>query len=60
MIGDRIDNDIRPAKAIGMRTIRIRQGLSSVQIARDDADRADIQIENLRQLPGLLLGAACA
>ena len=26
MIGDRIDNDIVPAKELGMKTIRVKQG----------------------------------
>jgi len=44
MIGDRIDNDIRPAKAIGMATVRIRQGLAKVQEPREFADEADVTI----------------
>ena len=31
MIGDRLDNDIMPAKKAGMKTVRIKQGLHSVQ-----------------------------
>lgn len=55
MIGDRIDNDIRPAKAIGMATIRIRQGLARVQEARETADQPDVTLTSLRELPSLLL-----
>ena len=29
MVGDRLDNDIRPAKRLGRRTIRIRKGVSA-------------------------------
>ena len=28
MVGDRLDNDIRPAKELGMKTIRIRKGIA--------------------------------
>jgi 8-oxo-dGTP diphosphatase/putative hydrolase of the HAD superfamily len=55
MIGDRIDNDIRPAKSIGMGTIRLRQGLAVVQQPRGPDDEADATIESLAELPALLL-----
>ncbi len=47
MIGDRLDNDIAPAKALGFATVRILQGPSRTQVARSaaetpDADAADI------------------
>jgi HAD superfamily hydrolase (TIGR01509 family) len=50
MIGDRIDNDIRPAKALGMRTVRLRQGASRFQQPRDAADEADVTIDDIRNL----------
>ena len=34
MIGDRIDNDITPAKTLGLKTIRIKQGLSQRQVPK--------------------------
>lgn len=38
MIGDRIDNDIVPAKALGMKTIWIRQGFDGLyEGGRNDA-----------------------
>jgi len=55
MIGDRVDNDIRPAKAIGMGTVRLRVGLSAAQQPRGPEDEADATIESLAELPGLLL-----
>lgn len=33
MIGDRLDNDIRSARLLGWRTIRVTQGLCSISIA---------------------------
>jgi putative hydrolase of the HAD superfamily len=50
MIGDRIDNDILPAKALGMKTVRILSGPSaSYRPADDPADRT------VPSLPDLLL-----
>lgn len=33
MVGDRLDNDIMPAKRLGFQTVRIRQGFAKNQIA---------------------------
>ena len=38
MVGDRLDNDIRPAKALGMKTVWIRKGLAKYQPADNAAD----------------------
>ena len=54
MIGDRLDNDIAPAKSAGMKTVWIRQGFGRLQRPRDDADTPDHTIEKLSDLPGIL------
>ncbi len=54
MIGDRVDNDIRPAKALGWKTIRILQGFARFQKPRDDEDVADATVESLREVAALL------
>lgn len=50
MVGDRLDNDIIPAKSIGMRTVWLRNGLSKFQNAELGKDHADYQIETLSEL----------
>ncbi|MDE6762471.1 MAG: HAD family hydrolase [Oscillospiraceae bacterium] len=50
MIGDRLDNDISPAKSIGMKTVRIVQGLYSVQKAESGGLFADREINKLSEL----------
>lgn len=50
MIGDRLDNDVFPAKKIGMNTVRISQGLFSVQKPLNDDYTADYEIANLAEL----------
>jgi len=54
MIGDRLDNDMEPAKRLGMRTIRIRQSLSSYQKDGSGNRKPDVTIDNLKELKRLL------
>ncbi len=54
MIGDRPDNDIKPAKALGMQTVRITQGLGGIMPVSDESMRADVTISNLRELLDIL------
>ena len=53
MIGDRLDNDIMPAKKAGMKTVRMKQGLHSVQQPISDAYRPDWEIQSVQQLVAL-------
>jgi HAD superfamily hydrolase (TIGR01549 family) len=57
MIGDRLDNDIRPARLQGWKTIRILQGFARFQASRDEFDEADATVANLMELLPLLLPA---
>jgi HAD superfamily hydrolase (TIGR01549 family) len=50
MIGDRLDNDIRPARLLGWKTMRIAQGFARFQSPRDGMDEADITLANLKGL----------
>ena len=53
MIGDRLDNDIRPAKALGFRTVRILQGPGRLQQPRDSAETPDATVADLSELETL-------
>ena len=55
MIGDRLDNDIRPAKSLGMHTIWVVQGYGRFQHPTTPAFQPDVTIHNLQELLGLLL-----
>jgi HAD superfamily hydrolase (TIGR01509 family) len=55
MIGDRIDNDIRPARLLGWKTIRIAQGFARFQSPRDGLDEADLTLANLKELAPLFM-----
>lgn len=50
MIGDRLDNDIFPAKKIGMKTIWIKQGFGGMQIPKSKDYEPDYTIQNLEEL----------
>ncbi|SFK94541.1 putative hydrolase of the HAD superfamily [Paenibacillus sp. 1_12] len=47
MIGDRIDNDVIPAKRVGMRAIWVRQGLARHQPIPLDHTAPDVMVERL-------------
>lgn len=53
MVGDRLDNDIRPAKELGMRTGWIRKGLSKYQPVALGKNIADWIIDNLSDLKAI-------
>lgn len=50
MVGDRIDNDVIPARQVGMKSIRIRLGLHRNQEARYPEEHPDIEISSVSQL----------
>lgn len=51
MIGDRVDNDILPAKALGMKTVRVLTGPCTS--FRPSPDPADVTVASLSDLIGL-------
>ena len=57
MIGDRLDNDIRPARLRGWKTVRILQGFARFQSPRDQFDEADATVAELGELLPLFLPA---
>ena len=50
MVGDRLDNDIKPAKGLGMKTVWIRKGLSIYQNIDLGKNIADWVIDTLSDL----------
>lgn len=54
MIGDRIDNDILPAKALGMKTIWVKQGFGQYWTIQHETEQADCVVESLSELLEIL------
>ena len=53
MVGDRLDNDIAPAKRLGMRTVRILQGYGALSRPRNDWEEPEETVRTLAELPEL-------
>lgn len=47
MIGDRLDNDIIPAKKLGMKTVWVRQGFAKFQSVKNELERPDYIVESI-------------
>ena len=55
MVGDRLDNDIVPAKELGMKTVWVRQGYAVYQSIDDERKRPDHIVDSIDELTGLKL-----
>ena len=53
MVGDRLDNDIAAAKALGFRTVRILRGLGIFHIPRSPAEEPEQTVRDLTELLAL-------
>lgn len=53
MIGDRLDNDIAPAKKLGFKTIWVRQGLSAYTSPTSPWEQADTVVDRIEQIAAL-------
>ncbi len=58
MVGDRIDNDIAPARLLGMRTVLFRTGRHIAQQARSFDEFPDIEVHTVAGLTTALLELA--
>jgi len=54
MVGDRLDNDVAPAKSVGMHTIWIRQGFGALQSPQNALQSPDHTIDDLNDLLDIL------
>ena len=51
MVGDRLDNDVFPAKSLGMAAVWVRRGFGALQRPRSAAYAPDAAVESLAELP---------
>mgnify|MGYP002856179832 CR=1 FL=1 len=54
MIGDRLDNDIIPAKKLGMKTVWVRQGFAIYQNIDDESKKPDYIVDSIDELVDLV------
>ena len=50
MVGDRIDNDVVPAKRLGMRTVLFRTGRHRAQQPRSWEEKPDVEVYDVAGL----------
>jgi FMN phosphatase YigB (HAD superfamily) len=54
-VGDRVDNDVRPAHEAGMTAVFLRRGpWGWIQAGTEDPPEADLVVNSLADLPGAL------
>lgn len=54
-VGDRLDNDVLPARAAGMRTVFVRRGpWGYIHALKDEAALADLRVSSLQEIAALL------
>jgi HAD superfamily hydrolase (TIGR01549 family) len=53
MVGDRIDNDVKPGNLLGMKTVHVRQGGSGAQRPREASEVATVTIETIAEAAAL-------
>ena len=56
MIGDRVDNDIIPAKKMGMKTVRVKQGMWKYWEVSNEDEQPDYEVDDLRGVLELFKG----
>lgn len=59
MVGDRLDNDVFPAKGLGMKTVWVRRGFGALQQPRNAQETPDHVVDTLTELLPLFLNGGC-
>ena len=55
MVGDRLDNDIAPAKRLGFATVRVMRGFGKYALPSSDDESPDYTVYDLRDIGGMFL-----
>lgn len=54
MIGDRLDNDILPAKILGMKTVLLKVGVYTILEPRNPSEIPDATVTSLQDIPSII------
>lgn len=54
MVGDRLDNDIAPAKLLGMKTVWVRQGFAKYQSINNESERPNYIIDDIADIVNVI------
>ena len=50
MIGDRLDNDVAPAKQLGMKTVWVRQGFAKYKKVNNESENPTATVESVSEV----------
>ncbi len=57
VVGDRLDNDVAPARSRGMKTVRVLQGVYRRQQSRSSDEQPDLTVPTIADVPAALFTA---
>ena len=54
MVGDRVDNDVAPAKKLGMKTVCVKQGIHKLNTPKNKFEVPDYTVDTIEELLNIL------
>lgn len=54
MVGDRGDNDVAPAKKLGMKTVCVKQGIHKLNTPKNEFEVPDYTVDTIEELLNIL------
>ena len=54
MVGDRVDNDVAPAKKLGMKTVCVSQSIRMVSTPKNEFEVPDYTVDTIEELLNIL------
>ena len=54
MVGDRVDNDVAPAKKLGMKTVCVKQGIHKLNTPKNEFEVPDYTVDTIEELLNIL------
>lgn len=54
MVGDRVDNDVAPAKKLGMKTVCVKLGIHKLNTPKNEFEVPDYTVDTIEELLNIL------